>query len=201
MSTTIKFNYNNTLKILNIPSNQLCYQYLLETFARIYNLPPKEYSLNLETKEHVPITHQQLLQISSMNGFLYCSYFETESDQNEIKSVQRIVQNEIKSDQRMTKHERIVQKYSKLKLYEKLDIKEDQIEIYKNQLIELHYMGYKRFCFNLKYLVQFGKDNDFSEAVKMIKEAEDQRIKRNKRNVSNDRKNWKKKMICILKMI
>jgi len=99
-----------------------------------------------------------------------------------------------KSDQRMTKRERIVQKYSKLKHYEKLDIKDkDQIERYKNQLIKLDYMGYKRFCFNLKYLVQFGKDNDFSEAVKMIKEAEDQRIKRNKRNVSNDRKNWKKK--------
>jgi len=55
-------------------------------------------------------------------------------------------------------------------------------------------MGYKRFTFNLKILVQYGKDNDFSEAVKQIQVLEEQRFKKMKeRRESRDRNNWKRK--------
>jgi len=89
----------------------------------------------------------------------------------------------------------MVLKYSKLKHYERLGINDTaQIEKYKARLIELHNMGYKRFCYNLKILVMFGKDNDFSEAIKQIQIDEDQRFKKNKeRKESRERNKWRKK--------
>jgi hypothetical protein len=96
---------------------------------------------------------------------------------------------------KMSTEERILKKYSNLKQYNKLDIKDsNQIEIYKTALIELHHMGYKRFHFNLKNLVMYRKENDFSDAFNQIKIAEDLRFKKLKeRRESRDRTTWKKK--------
>jgi len=100
-----------------------------------------------------------------------------------------------KKKEKMTKEDRIVMKYSRMRTYEKFNIKEtEQIEMYKKQLIDLHYMGYKRFNFNLKILVQYGKDNDFTEAVKQIEVLEEQRFKKIKeRRESKEKNNWKRK--------
>jgi len=87
-----------------------------------------------------------------------------------------------------------------MKNYEKLNIETEQIDKYKKQLIELHYMGYKRFTFNLKMLVQYGKDSDFTEAVKQIQVLEEQRLKKNKeRRENRDRNSWKRKKELIKK--
>jgi len=84
-----------------------------------------------------------------------------------------------------------------LKQYDKLGIKDTaQIEMYKTHLIELHHMGYKRIGFNLKILVQFGNDNDFSEAIKQIQSLEDNRLMKNKeRREERDRYKRDKKEI------
>jgi len=196
-TTTIKFNYNDTLKILCIPTNQVNYAHLAETFARIFDLQPSQItSLELCSKEKVPINNeQQLQQVSEKENYLYCSYF-TVGDKCESMKVTNFPQRERREKrEKLTKEDRIVLKYSRMRNYEKFNIKEtEQIEKFKKQLIDLHYMGYKRFNFNLKILVQYGKDNDFSEAVKQIEVLEEQRFKKIKeRRESKDRNNWKRK--------
>jgi len=123
MSTTIKFNYNDTLKILSIPTNQVNYAQLLETFARIYDLQPSQISsLQLSSKDKIPITNEQQLQhISEIQNFVYCSYFSASENKCETITPKK---------ERLTKDDRIVMKYSKLKIYEKLDIR-DPVEIEK----------------------------------------------------------------------
>jgi len=195
-TTTIKFNYNDTLKILCIPTTQVNYAHLVETFARIFDLQPSQISsLQLCSKEKVPIANeQQLQQVSEKENYVYCSYFTTTvGDKCESMKVTNVPKREKR--EKRTKEDRIVMKYSKMRNYEKFNINEaEKIDMYKKQLIDLHYMGYKRFTFNLKILVQYGKDNDFSEAVKQIQVLEEQRFKKMKeRRESRDRNNWKRK--------
>jgi hypothetical protein len=194
--TTIKFNYNDTLKILCIPTTQVNYAHLVETLARIYDLQPSQISsLQLSSKEKLPISNEQQLQhVSETENFIYCSYFAPNASNNGQVIVNNN-DNHVRPKGRMMKDDRIVMKYSRMKIYEKFDIKDAaQIEKYKKQLIDLHYMGYKRFTFNLKMLLQYGKNDDFTEAVKQIQIMEEQRFKKNKeRREGREKNNWKKK--------
>jgi hypothetical protein len=176
-SITIKFTYNDEKRIINLPSDQLHHNTLLETFGRLYqkNLSETNFQLKVETKDFDPIDAHLLPQ--TKENYLRCTVFESGSNV-----------------EKLTKEDKIHRKYSNLKNYQKLEIKEDQIEDYKTKLIELHGLGYKRFFFNLKNLVQLREGNDFTKAVEEIKKMEDTRFSKieqkrdNRRNDATDKK-------------
>jgi hypothetical protein len=152
---------------------------------------PKSHPCNYSQKKKCPSPVSNNFSISEKENYVYCSFKTAVENKGDMMNVTNLAP--LKKG-RMNKDERIEMKYSKLRNYERLDIRGEQIDIYKKKLIELHYMGYKRFNFNLKMLVQYGKDGDFSEAVKQIEVLEEQRFKKIKeRRESKDRNNWRKK--------
>jgi len=64
---------------LCIPTNQVTYALLVETFARVFDLQPSQISsLQLCSKEKEPISNEQELQhVSEKENYVYCSFFTT----------------------------------------------------------------------------------------------------------------------------
>jgi len=77
--------------------------------------------------------------------------------------------------------QKLINRLSKPRLYESLNINNEQeIELYKSKLVELHKMGFKRSKFNLKMMLNLRQNDDFSAAFEEIKRIELEREKKRK---------------------
>jgi hypothetical protein len=150
--TAVKYNYNGTFKIIDLPTDQINQTNLASKACEIFQLDYTNLDMFNPSPNHV-----------------YCILKEyRETKQEKIK---------------ISKEDRIYVKYSNPKQYLKLDITDPlEIDLFRSKLIELHFMGYKRFFFNLKNLVSYRNGNDLSGAVLEIKKTEDLRYKKKEQN-------------------
>jgi len=189
---TIKLVFDEEKRIFDLNINDEIYSSLLNKINEIFKIKPEQFEANAQYKISFKDESGDFILISS-NQELENAYRYGAEKNPLILYIQ--IQKTKRRGNKMSPEQRMVIRYSKPRIYQKMNITdENEIEIYKSKLIELHNLGFKRSNFNIRVLVDKRNGDDFSLAFEEIKNVEGERNrKRLRKKEKRQAKIFKKK--------